>query len=226
MKKILIVDPIESSIEKKKAVLSKPGFRLYSSHTAEEALDILREDKIDMLISELDMPGMNGDELCSALRKDNTLKNMSIIMIGFQGRESVDRTQLCGANSFLSKPLSPKELYSVVHELLNIHGRENYRVLMKVTIKGVSKDVSFFCTSQNLSVSGVLLETTKLLSKGDEIECSFFLRTNNITVNGEVVREEKKSPNTFHYGIRFLDMPAEASGLIEGFVENRKKMFH
>jgi two-component system chemotaxis response regulator CheY len=226
MKKILIVDPIESSVEKKKAVLSKPGFHLYSARTAEEALTILREDKIDMLISELDMPGMSGDELCSALRKDNILKNMSIIMIGFQGQESVDRTQSCGANSFLSKPLSPKELYSVVNDLLNIHGRENYRVLLKVTVKGISKDVSFFCTSQNLSVSGVLLETTKLLSKGDTIECSFFLRTNNITVNGEVVREEKKSPNTFHYGIKFLNMSADATSLIEGFVESRKKMAH
>ena len=224
MKKILIVDPLESSLEKKKAVLSKSGFHLFSAYTANEALTILRDNKIDMLISELDMPGMNGGELCSALRADGSLKNISVIMIGFQGQESADRAQACGANSFLSKPLSPKELYGVVNELLNVHGRENYRVLMKVTVKGISKDVSFFCTSQNLSMSGVLLETTKLLSKGDEIECSFFLRSDNIIVTGEVVREEKKPPNTYHYGIKFLKLTAGAGDLIEGFVEKRKKV--
>jgi DNA-binding response OmpR family regulator len=224
MKKILIVDPFESSLEKKKAVLSRPGFHLISAYTGEEALTMLHGDKIDLMISELDMPGMNGDELCSALREDGSLKNISVIMIGLQGQESVDRIQACGANSFLSKPLSPKELYGVVNELLNVHGRENYRVLMKVTVKGISKDVSFFCTSQNLSASGVLLETTKLLSKGDEIECSFFLRSDNIAVTGEVVREEMKPPNTYHYGIKFLNLHSNTSDLIEGFVESRKKV--
>jgi len=203
MKKILILDPQRSSLEKKKNIFTNPGFQVIGATSVEEARDILRGDTIDLLVSELDMPDTNGDDLCKDIRNNDQLKHISVVMIGFQSQAALSRCESCGVNAFLGKPLSHKELYSSVNELLNVHGRESYRVLVKVTIKGNARDESFFCNSQNLSVSGVLLETPKLLSKGDTITCAFFLRSNNISVNGEVVREESKPPDLYQYGIRF-----------------------
>ncbi|UCG78399.1 MAG: response regulator [Nitrospirota bacterium] len=221
MRKILIVDPLKSSLEKKVTSLTKQGLQVSGVESAQEALELIRKDPVDVIISELDMPGMNGDELCSSLRKRPELKNISVILTGFESQSAKDRSNTCGANAYLSKPLSPKDLSSQVNDLLNIHGRESYRVLMKVTVKSKIRKESFFCTSHNLSVSGVLLETEKVLEPGVDIECAFFLRSVNISVNGEVVREEKKSQDVRLYGIKFIDLSQDNRNLIEDFVRSR-----
>jgi c-di-GMP-binding flagellar brake protein YcgR len=112
-------------------------------------------------------------------------------------------------------------------QLLHISLRESYRVLLSVKIDGSSKDRSFFCKSENISASGLLLETDKPLAKGDRLVCSFFLpESHRITVTGEVVRviPPDGDAKTNRYGVKFFQVPFKDKEAIESFVDKKSQM--
>ncbi|HEX8960625.1 MAG TPA: PilZ domain-containing protein [Geobacteraceae bacterium] len=99
--------------------------------------------------------------------------------------------------------------------------RKNYKVILKATVHGEAQDSAFLCTSQDLSSSGILIETDRDLNKGDRITFSFFLPgASKITADGEMVRSEKKGDGTLHYGIRFIDLKEESRQAIEWFIDS------
>ena len=219
MKKILILGALNPVIEKERTILQRADLRIFTTTSGEEALRIHRSEKTDIIITELDMPGMCGDKLCSEIRKDEELKKVSIIMIGSNRKADIERSSKSGANSFLTKPVGNEELIRKVGEFLSIPERKSYRVLIKVEVKGKFMNTPFFCSSQDLSSSGILLETEKPLAKGDMISCSFFLpNSERIFSDGEVVRVVRRSLNIFRYGVRFLDIHPEYAVAISTFI--------
>ena len=98
--------------------------------------------------------------------------------------------------------------------------RKSYKVILKATVHGQEKDNAFLCTSQDISASGILIETDRDLNKGDRITFSFFLPgASQIVVDGVLVRSEKKG-DALHYGIRFIDLEEESCQAIERFVDS------
>lgn len=221
-KKILIVDDLRPVVEKEKNILSRSGFLIFVATSGEEALKIHRAEKVDLIIADLNMPGMGGDELCSIIRSDDSLKNVSVIIVCFNKKSEIEKSEACGANSFITKPIKPEELFQKVSGFLDVPERKGLRVLVKVTVKGEFKSDFFFSTSQDISTSGILLETDKVLAKGDTITCSFFLDSNQITTDGEVMRVVKKASDSYNYGVKFIDIAHHSKTNIEEFIRKRQ----
>jgi c-di-GMP-binding flagellar brake protein YcgR len=80
----------------------------------------------------------------------------------------------------------------------------------------------FSSTAQDISSSGMLVQTEKVLTKGDTITCSFVLQ-HKMTVFGEVARVAPKKAGLYDYGIRFLNLDPRAKGQIEETVRIQKK---
>ena len=95
--------------------------------------------------------------------------------------------------------------------------RGNLRGLIKVILKGIFEKDFFFSTALNISASGILIETDKILAQGDKIVCSFILQ-HKIHMTGEVVRAVSKATDLYHYGVRFLNLDPNAKTQIEEFV--------
>ena len=203
-------------------ILSRKGVSVFSAASAGEILQLHREKRGDLIIADLDMEGMSGDELCTAIREDDHLKTVAIIMVCAGDRATVERCQACGANSVIAKPVNPDELFSRIMDLLNVSGRKNLRGLVKVSVKGTHRGGFSFAISENASASGILLETDRVFAKGDRITCSFVLKR-KITVEGEVVRAVRKSAELYHYGIRFLDLDPRSREELEEFVRSQKR---
>jgi c-di-GMP-binding flagellar brake protein YcgR len=100
--------------------------------------------------------------------------------------------------------------------------REGQRFRVRMFVMGEFKNNVFSSTTQNISVSGMLVETEKVLAKGDTITCSFVLQ-HKMTVSGEVARVAKKKANLYDYGIRFLNLDPKAKGKIEDALRSGKK---
>lgn len=222
MKKILIVDDIRTYIDQEKGILGRADFRIFTATSGEEALKIHKAEKVDLIIADLNMPGIGGDKLCSLIRNDEELKQVSFIIVCAGGKSDMERYSRCKANSYITKPVTPAGLLEKVGQLLDIPERKSYRVLLKVTVTGKSLNDSFFCSSQNISTSGLLIETERALEKGDKISCSFFLpNAERIVADAEVVRIVRKSNHTLQYGVRYVNIGPSYKAAIEGFVNKR-----
>jgi CheY-like chemotaxis protein len=218
MKKILLVDNIRAIVEKEKNILSRSDFSVFTATSGEEAMRIHGTENVDLIITDLDMPRMSGDVLCTRIRRSDKLRNVSIIIVCSGSEADMRRFRACGANAYITKPISLQQLFQKVSDLLNIPLRLSIRLLVKVTLKGKYRGNSFFAESHNISSTGVLIQTDKVLQRGDLISCSFFLGTSQIASDGEIVRVVEKSSNLYQYGVKFTGMDSDSGARIDEFV--------
>ncbi|MEJ2695470.1 MAG: response regulator [Candidatus Sulfobium sp.] len=222
MKKILIVDDVHAFIEKEKSILNRSDFTIFTTTSSREALELHRSEKMDLIVMDLEMPELNGDELCSQIRRDPVLQQVSVIIVGTNSDSDMNRFKRCQANAYITKPIRPLQLLEKVSQLLDIPERKSYRVLLKVSVNGKSPGETFFCSSQNISTSGILIETDKKLEKGDSISCSFFLPgAERITADAEVMRVAANGTDAYHYGVRFLDLKSHHRASIDSFIKSK-----
>ena len=222
MKKLLIVGNIQQFMATGKNILNRADIKILTATSGEEALDIHKAERADLIITELDMPGISGDKLCSVIRKDEELKHVSIIIVCTAAAADIARVSRCKANSFMTKPIQPEQLIATVAQLVNIPERQSYRVLLKVSVNGGSVNGSSFCYSRDISATGILLQTEKTLAIGDIVSCDFFLPdSSRIFTNVEIMRVTRNHDKTFLYGARYVDLSPEHKSAIQAFVNKR-----
>jgi diguanylate cyclase (GGDEF)-like protein len=110
--KIMLVDDEDISIEMLQAFLEDVGYQSFVSTTrSPEALDLLRNERPDVLLLDLHMPEVNGFEILSRMQADPTLKRIPVIMLTAAADATTKLEALkLGATDFLAKPVDPSEL--------------------------------------------------------------------------------------------------------------------
>jgi phosphate regulon transcriptional regulator PhoB len=118
-KKILIVDDEPDIVELISYNLKKEGFHIAAASDGEEALQKTRAGHLDLIILDLMLPGIHGMELCRILRNNQRTAHVPIIMLTARGEESDKVRGLeTGADDYMTKPFSPKELIARVKAIL------------------------------------------------------------------------------------------------------------
>jgi len=221
-KKILIAHDIKSLIEKGESFFQREHIKILTSSSNEEAISIHKEEQADLIISRLDSPQMDGKTFCSLIREDIFLRRVSIIMVYPDREPSPKVLSECRANAFLPDPLDISLLSSKAQQLLNIAQRESLRSPVAVKIHGRYKNKPFLCISENISATGMLLQTEKIIHKGGVIACSFFLPNSvHIVTDAEIVRvvSKKTEFDTHHYGIKFSALKSRDKAEIEKYTK-------
>jgi phosphate regulon transcriptional regulator PhoB len=122
-KKILIVDDEPDLVELVSYNLKKEGFKVSTASEGEDALEKIRKGTFDLIILDLMLPGIQGVELCRMLRNNPKTESIPIIMLTARGEESDKIRGLeTGADDYMTKPFSPKELLARVKALLRRAG--------------------------------------------------------------------------------------------------------
>lgn len=220
MKKIIIIEALRNFIEQNASVLIRHDNKIFYVKSGKEAIDVHGKEKADLIIAQLEFPDLTCEQLCTLIRENELLKQVSILIVCSDTLSDIERCQKCGANDYITRPLSPAVLLKKIMGLLNVSERTSYSVMVKVSS---NEDNYFFCTSQNISVSGILLETDQMLKKGDRILCDFFLPNSvRIYSEGEITRVENKGNNIKEYGVRFIDLSPITESEIKAFIENWK----
>lgn len=223
MKKLLLVDDVKLFLELEKTLLTRSNIQLLTALSGQEAINIHRKEKVDLILCDMYMPGMNGDEVCRAIRSDEDLKNVSIIMVTTSAKD-IDTCMAAGANDSILKPINPTELLKKVGKYVNIAMRRDIRILARIGVEGVKGvgSESFLGNTVNISSSGVLIETSHVFTIGENVSCSFFLPGNSTPINaeGDVVRRANASQAGMnYYGIRFIDIKEEDKLAIESYAK-------
>ena len=222
MKKIILAKDIQRNLEEERSFLGRTDVITFTSSSNEQILKIHRSEKADLIVTELDSPGMSGEILCSLIRNDKELSNVSIIIICSDSASHHERCLTCVANAFISKPVNNAALLQEMHQLLHIAPRRSCRVPVGIKLDGTSRKMPFTAHAENFSVSGMLLLTSAKLSEGDTISCTFSLPGfGQVTAGADIVRmlEKGTKKETNLYGIKFIELSDEAASAIEAFLE-------
>ena len=119
---ILIIDDEVSSVEVLGAVLGHEGYGVFRATTGEEGLGILEREKIDLVLLDILMPGLDGFETLSRIRVHKKTKDLPVIFLtGFvRDALSMERGFNLGVNEYLLKPIDTNELIVRVKSILRI----------------------------------------------------------------------------------------------------------
>jgi two-component system, OmpR family, alkaline phosphatase synthesis response regulator PhoP len=116
---ILIVEDEENIQELLQYNLSKEGFRTVGALSGEDALKKARNVPVDLVILDIMLPGIDGLDVCRALRKNEKTRNIPIVMLTAKAGETDVVTGLeLGADDYIVKPFSPKILIARIKNLL------------------------------------------------------------------------------------------------------------
>jgi two-component system chemotaxis response regulator CheY len=98
-----------------------PGLNVIEAGDGVDGLQKLNADKFDMVIADINMPIMDGLKLVDMIRKNDTHKEVPIVIITTEGaQEDRQRALDLGVNAYITKPIQSAQVVSCVKELLNI----------------------------------------------------------------------------------------------------------
>jgi phosphate regulon transcriptional regulator PhoB len=147
--RILVVDDEPDLVELVTYNLTREGFKISSAPDGEEALDKIKEGNFDLIILDLMLPGLQGNELCRIIRSNPKTDAIPIIMLTAK-TDVTDKIQglETGADDYMTKPFSPKELTARVNAVLRRTDRGASRENV-LTIDDIRIDKERYTVSKN-----------------------------------------------------------------------------
>jgi two-component system chemotaxis response regulator CheY len=124
-KRIITVEDSTSLREMISFTLSEAGYEVSQAEDGRDALDKLTGFKADLVITDLNMPKMNGIELTSALRGNPVYRFVPIIFLTTESQlQKKQAAKEAGATGWIVKPFKPDQLLQVVRKVLGCWGLE------------------------------------------------------------------------------------------------------
>jgi two-component system phosphate regulon response regulator PhoB len=126
--RVLVVDDEPDLLELVRFNLDRAGYQVDVAETGAEALERLRRSAPDLLVLDLMLPDLSGEEICRSVRAEPSLAGLPVIMLTAKGEE-VDRVVgfELGADDYVTKPFSPRELVLRVRAVLRRRGEAPVR---------------------------------------------------------------------------------------------------
>jgi twitching motility two-component system response regulator PilH len=116
IQKILLVDDSKTELHYMSELLGKSGFSVRTAENGEEAMKRLGEDKPDLILMDVVMPGQNGFQLTRAITRDPRFVNVPVIMCTSKNQETDKVSGMRqGARDYIVKPVDPTELMAKIH---------------------------------------------------------------------------------------------------------------
>jgi DNA-binding response OmpR family regulator len=167
---LLIVDDSPTQLLMLKNLLEKNGFYVERATDGEAALSCARKSKLDLIISDIFMPKMNGYELCQALKQDSHLRSIPVILLTtMSASESIVKALNTGADYFVPKPYDENYLISKIRSILatkDVSGNLDHKETMEVVVDGMQHTI----TASRQQILNLLLSTyDAVVQKNNEL---------------------------------------------------------
>lgn len=156
---ILIAEDSRTQAEQLNFLLEQHGYRVTVAANGKQALLAAQAQKPALVISDILMPEMDGYELCKAIKSDEKLKDIPVILVTtLSDAQDVIRGLECGADNFIRKPYDERYLLSRINYLLmNLELRKNQKMQIGVEIK--LGDKKYFINSERQQILDLLIST-------------------------------------------------------------------
>ena len=221
MKRVLIAEDLRDLIPEEGSFFDRSEIAVRAAATSDEMLRICRMEKVDLIVTQLDQPGLNCEEFFATIRASADLKQISTIILYTDTLANRERCKVCSPNAVITLPVEPALLYLKVQKFLNIAPRMYYRAALAVAIAGEFKNTPLQFWTENISATGMLIRAEEPLAAGDGIFFSFFLANgSHVSGYGEISRVEQKGadPDTYLFGVRFTNISPTVRAAIEAAI--------
>lgn len=119
-KTLLIVDDDLFLVDIMAFTLKQNGFEIIKAHNGQEAIDTINKEHVDLVLTDIMMPVMDGFELAANLRKNENTKNIPIIFLTAKSNlEDKNKGFNIGINDYVVKPFNLKDLVSRINKALS-----------------------------------------------------------------------------------------------------------
>src|SRR5512134_1038796 len=178
---VLIVNDLPEQLSLMDSLLRKAGYLVITAVDGQEALEVAKRERPDLVISDVSMPRLSGIEFCRRMREDAEMKSTPILLASAHRRdtESVVQGLKSGADDYLEVPFDATRLIAKVSRLLERSRVEaNYRDLVEQ-----ANDIIFTVDMQGRLSSVNMAGAQFLGARQPELIGSFFAEAFGINVS-------------------------------------------
>ena len=205
MAKVLLVDDVELFLELEKSYLEECGYDLVTADSGEETLRRIDELAPDIVLLDFYMPGMNGDEVCIALKRSERWKDLPIIMVTAAGQmEEIQQCLASGCDDYVTKPVDKEELQEKIRRLLGLLDQQTAeRVMLSLPVTIHFSGKSFQARTRDISLNGAYLQTDADIAENSAIDLTLSLGDDaSLHLLGKVKRNNPEASDGF--GVYFI----------------------
>lgn len=226
--KILLVDDVQLILELEKGFLKDLPIKILTARNGQEALELVRQERPDLVYMDMNMPVMDGPTCCAAIKSDPDLGATPIIMVttaGQQGEEAHCRR--AGCDDFMTKPID-RQLFldKVFTYIANIDSQPS-RVACTAPVSITSDGEAVQGMSTDLSVGGMYVAADRPVAANSSVEVTFVVpgeEPRQVSATGRVAWEnsadDRKKPSLpVGFGVEFTEIDPDVASFIKAFVD-------
>jgi len=224
MATVLLVDDVELFLELERSFLEDGGHAVVTAASGEEALNRLEEVDPALVLLDLYMPGIDGDEVCRRLRASERWRHLPVIMVTAAGKdEEVRKCLASGCDDYITKPVNKKELVEKVQRLLGkVKARTTERIPAALRVQLKSDGRNLQAWAKNLSRNGIYINSRTLLTPGTAVDLILELPDGGVLpMAGKVKRVEEGAEGGM--GIYFIRPEPQGLKILEDLVRQGLK---
>lgn len=219
---ILIADNAALFRELGRIFLERTG-HVVTANDGHEGLQVLREQCPSVVVAELDMPRMGGDELCRRIKTDPETRGLPVILLtGTDLADDRARAMRAGADDVIPKPISRIGLVQAVNRFLRHEPQRSLaRVPFESEVRILQPGEVHRGTARNLSRGGIFVETEPIVPTPTELSLEFTLPDLEppITTTAQVAWRRPPGPRgAAGMGLQFLALDGSSANRIDAFV--------
>ena len=220
---VLIADDVKLFLATERKLLEEAGLTVATAESGKEALEQARQRRPNLILLDLNMPGMDGAATCVAMRQDPLLSSTPIIVMS--ARDSLDARQRsiqAGCTEFVVKPEKPGELLGLVARVLAARRRRATWISVVISRAEDLEHRQSVGRAVDLSSTGMLLMCGKPLEVGTALDLEFVVpkQDHTVRVKGKVVRARPGPGGAFEAGVNFQEVQQGDQELILEYVSD------
>lgn len=155
-KSILIVDDEERIVEFVESYLVRSGYTVYKAYNGNDAINIFNNEELSLILLDLMLPNITGEEICRTIRK--TSKIPIIMLTAKVDEENILKGLDIGADDYITKPFSPRQLIARIGALLRRAEGKSYSVSSLLTYN--NKDLTIDTIKYEVTKKGEIINLT------------------------------------------------------------------
>jgi CheY-like chemotaxis protein len=172
MRTLLLVDDVELFLELERSHLQGRGYGIATATSGEQALARLEEVRPDLVLLDLYMPDMNGDEVCRRIRSHPEWQQLPVIMVTAAGKPAeIGKCLDAGCDDYITKPVNRQDLLEKVQRLLGKVRRrtaERHPVAIQVEVSAGGRNFTSY--ARDLSRNGIYIRSSSALAVNTAVE--------------------------------------------------------